>query len=158
MSGQRSSALIDELRSASSEKDWVEFKSNYAEPEMVGRLVSAMSNAARLADKPFAYIVWGIRDGDHAVVGTTFNPGSEKHQQQPLEFWLAQRLKPSIAFSFREVEHPNRPQQSFNFNRTDRSRTTEYSAYFRCRNPPILQGPPAPKVPPVWSRPRAQSF
>lgn len=48
----------------------------------------------------------GIRDGDHEVVGTTFDPSTARRQQQPLEFWIAQRLRPSVSFSFKVVNHP----------------------------------------------------
>ena len=44
-----------------------------------------------------------MRDSDRAVVGTQFEPASAKRQGQSYEFWLAQRLKPSVAFSFKEV-------------------------------------------------------
>lgn len=73
---------------------------------MIGRSVSALSNSARLQDKHFAYIVWGIGDGDHRVVGTDFDPRTTLAQQHPLELWLAQRLKPSVNFRFIPVEHP----------------------------------------------------
>ena len=52
-------------------------------------------------------MVWGVRNGSHEVVGTNFMPSTEKAGNHPLEFWLAQRTRPDIAFSFREVEHPD---------------------------------------------------
>lgn len=106
MTDTRTLALIDDLRALSAETTWVEFKENNADPVMIGRTISALSNAARLSDKHFAYMAWGIRDNDHAVVGTTFDPTSAKHQKQPLEFWLAQHLKPSLAITFQTVDHP----------------------------------------------------
>ena len=36
----------------------------------------------------------------------TFEPHSAKAQKHPLEFWLAQRLNPSVAITFKEVGHP----------------------------------------------------
>lgn len=57
-----------------------------------------------MADQPFAYVLWGVRDGDHAAIGTTFQPSSQLQQGQPLELWLAQRLQPAIAFSFKRVD------------------------------------------------------
>ena len=70
---------------------------NDVDPVKIGRTICALSNAARLADQHFGYMLWGIRDGDHEVVGTTFEPHSAKAQKHPLEFWLAQRLNPSVA-------------------------------------------------------------
>ena len=84
---------------------WIEFKENNADPKDIGKYISALSNAARLADRHFAYVLWGIRDRDHAVVGTSFDPAAAKEQQQPLEFWLAQRLQPDLSFVFRTVQH-----------------------------------------------------
>ena len=87
-------ALIDDLRALPAETSWVEFKENNADPQMIGRLISALSNAARLADQHFAYVLWGVQDGDHVVTGTSFEPSSQTPQNQPLELWLAQRLQP----------------------------------------------------------------
>jgi predicted HTH transcriptional regulator len=101
----RQLALIDDLRALPSEASHVEFKENNPNAEMIGKLISALSNSARLADQHFAYVVWGIRDDDHAAVGTNFEPSAAKHNQQPLEFWLSQHLQPAIAFSFKSVDY-----------------------------------------------------
>jgi len=101
----RTFALIEDLRALPAETAWVEFKHNNADARTIGTLISALSNAARLADQHFAYLVWGIRDHDHAVVGTTFDPSQQTQQKQPLEFWLAQQLRPSVLFSFQTVDH-----------------------------------------------------
>lgn len=105
MSEQRTLALIDELRALPAEASWVEFKENNADAQVIGKLISALSNAARLADQPCAYVVWGVRDADHAVVGTTFEPSIQLQQGQPLELWLAQRLQPAIAFNFKTIDY-----------------------------------------------------
>ena len=101
MSDVRTLALVDELLALPAETNWVEFKENNVDAEMIGKRISAMSNAAQLSDKPFAYMLWGVRDDNHAAVGTTFEPSSQKHSNQPLELWLAQHLRPAIAFSFK---------------------------------------------------------
>jgi predicted HTH transcriptional regulator len=98
-------ALIDDLRALPAETPWVEFKDSNSDPEMIGGLISALSNSARLADQHFAYVVWGVRDGDHAVVGTSFEPSSQKQKGQPLELWLTQRLQPRVAFSFKTIDY-----------------------------------------------------
>lgn len=105
MSDARTLALIDDLRKLPAETPWVEFKENNADPQLIGRLISALSNSARLADQHFAYVLWGVRDANHSVAGTTFEPSSQVQQRQPLEFWLAQRLQPGVAFSFKSVEY-----------------------------------------------------
>lgn len=107
MTEARHLALIEDLRALPAETSWVEFKENNTDPGMIGRTISALSNAARLADKHFAYMVWGVRNSDHAVVGSNFEPAREHFQQQPLEFWLANRLNPSVNFVFHSVGHTN---------------------------------------------------
>ena len=107
MTDSRLLALIDDLREAG-EAATVEFKKDNTDAKVVGRLVSAISNTARVQDVEFGYVVWGIRDGDGAVVGTGFEPSAAVRQRQPYEFWLAQRLNPSIAFAFKEASLDNR--------------------------------------------------
>ena len=65
--------------------------------------MSALANSAALAGKLFAYVVWGISDHDHAVVGTSFNPSTEKVGNEELESWLLHLLAPKIHFRFFEV-------------------------------------------------------
>jgi ATP-dependent DNA helicase RecG len=102
-------ALVDDLRALPAETSWVEFKENNDNPKAIGKWISALSNAARMADQPFAYIVWGVRNGDHAAVGTRFEPSREAEQNEPLEFWLAKRLQPGVAFVFKAVDYRGTP-------------------------------------------------
>ncbi len=106
MSDSRTIALIEDLRALSAETAWAEFKQDNTDPERIGRLISALANAARIADQETGYIVWGIRNSDHAITGTAFEPASTKRQRQPLEHWLTQHLRPDLAFSFEAVKHP----------------------------------------------------
>ena len=101
----RTLAIIDDLRKLPAEAPWAEFKENNPDGQMIGKLISALSNAARVADQHFAYVVWGVRDGDHAAVGTTFDPGTRRESGQPLDLWLAQRLQPAIDFQFETVDY-----------------------------------------------------
>lgn len=106
MNQSRDIELIDDLRSQSAETQWLEFKKDNFDPNKTGVRCSALSNAARIEGKDCAYMLWGIQDGTHAVVGTSFNPDTKQVDNQGFQFWLAQRLQPSVAFSFRIVEHP----------------------------------------------------
>ena len=67
-----------------------------------------MSNSARIEGRDCAYLVWGIDDETHAILGTDFNPDTKKIGGQVLALWLANSLQPSIAFSLRIVLHPAR--------------------------------------------------
>ena len=106
MADARVLSLIDDLRRLPAETTWVEFKENNINPNVIGKLISALSNSARVEDRDFGYVVWGVRDSDHVVAGTRFEPDSAKRGGQSLEFWLSQRLRPDVAFSFRTIRHP----------------------------------------------------
>lgn len=95
--------LISELRAQPKETEWVEFKVNDAGPQSIGEYISALSNSAALLGKSFAYMIWGVRDEDHALVGTSFHPGSTKKGNEELENWLLRQLQPKLDFSFFEV-------------------------------------------------------
>ena len=87
----------------------VEFKVNDAEPQAIGEYISALANAAALVGKAFAYLVWGVRDEDHDVVGTNFDPGAARVGNEELESWLLRLLEPKIDFRFFRVTVDVRP-------------------------------------------------
>ena len=95
--------LVRELRNLPHETEWVEFKVNHHEPQTIGEYVSALSNAGALHDKTHGYILWGVEDGTHDIVGTDFIPAVAKKGSEPLETWLLRLLKPRIDFRFHEV-------------------------------------------------------
>ena len=71
-------SLVQELRNLPGESEWVEFKINVYEPQEIGEYISALANSAAMVGKAFAYMVWGISDCDHTVVGTNFTPSTKK--------------------------------------------------------------------------------
>jgi ATP-dependent DNA helicase RecG len=96
-------AKLDELRSLPGETEWVEFKHNNEDPQAVGEYISALSNAAALHRQTHGYIVWGIENDTHNVLGTTFRPHKKKGKgNEDLEPWLARQLSPRIDFSIHE--------------------------------------------------------
>lgn len=97
--------LIEELRALPKESEWVEFKVNKAIPQNVGEYISGLSNAACLEGKEHAYLVFGIENEKHEVVGTKFNPKNEKINNQELENWLATQLEPRIDFKIYELTY-----------------------------------------------------
>ena len=99
-------AFIDRLRAMTGETDWVEFKVGNHDPKRIAELASAISNGARLADRTYGHIVWG-EDDTHRVVGTKFDPSTEKVGNEPLAFWLSKSLRPDVACRFRVVGHPD---------------------------------------------------
>ena len=96
-------AWVANLRQLPRETEWVEFKVNRADPEDIGEYISALANGAALNGKESAYLLWGIADGTHAVVGTRFVPAAAKKGNEPLENWLRHGLTPRVDFRFHEV-------------------------------------------------------
>lgn len=96
--------LVGELRALPKETEWLEFKANDPSPEHIGQYLSALSNMAAWRDRSFGYLVWGVDDATHAVIGTTFNPWREKKGNEDLIPWLTRGLTPPLVFEFFEVE------------------------------------------------------
>lgn len=94
--------LVSDFAALARETEWVEFKHNNANPQEIGEYLSAISNSAALHGRDRGYIVWGIEDGTHAIVGTTFRPHDAKVGNQQLEHWLAVQLQPRIDFRVHE--------------------------------------------------------
>ena len=107
VTGVRTLAPIDDLLAASTETSCVEFKEHNSAAVLIGKYISALANSAALEEQHFGYLVWGVRDFDHRITGTSFDPDAVVRNGQPLAFWLAQRLNPDTAFEFQAVEHPH---------------------------------------------------
>ncbi len=96
--------ILAELRKLPSETEWVEFKHNNDEPDEIGEYLSALANAAALTGKVSAWLVWGVSNDTHEVIGTTFNPTAAKVGNEELESWLLHLLSPKINFRFYTVQ------------------------------------------------------
>ncbi|MBW2059893.1 MAG: ATP-binding protein, partial [Deltaproteobacteria bacterium] len=100
-------ALIDRLGALPTETEWLEFKRNRYEPQVLGEYLSALANSASLAGQPCGYLLFGIDDKTHEVVGTKFGPYPAKGKgNQDLIHWLAMGLQPRPLFEVHVVEHP----------------------------------------------------
>ena len=98
------SQLLKSLLTLPKETEWVEFKHNNEKPEDIGEYLSALANSAALHGKEGGYLVWGIEDGTHRVLGTTAQPRLRKIGNEELENWLAHNLSPRVDFRFHEFE------------------------------------------------------
>ena len=96
-------SLVQSLRKLSNETEWVEFKKDNSAPNEVGEYISALSNSAALAGKNRGYVVWGIDDGTHDIVGTGFSASNTKVGNENLQNWLLRILEPKINFEFHPV-------------------------------------------------------
>jgi ATP-dependent DNA helicase RecG len=99
--------LLLELTSLPTETEWVEFKQNYLQLEQIGEYISAMANTAALLGRECGYLVWGVKDDTHELVGTTFNPKSTSSRvgNQDIEIWTSVHLNPRIDFRMERFQH-----------------------------------------------------
>jgi ATP-dependent DNA helicase RecG len=93
--------LVDELRALPRETEWVEFKKGTATTnERLGMYISGLSNSACVKNQDFAYLIFGIDDVTHEVIGTNFNFKSAKEGNEELELWIRRYLSPSLSFEY----------------------------------------------------------
>lgn len=96
-------SLLDRLRRESVESEWLEFKANNFEPQLLGEYLSALANSACVHGKPRGYLVFGVENKSHAIVGTTFQPAKEKGKgNEDLLLWLGKGLQPNTGFQLHE--------------------------------------------------------
>ncbi len=96
--------LIVNLVDSAVESPFVEFKLNKTDPEMIGKDISALSNSATMGGASEAYMVWGVRDDDRSIEGTTFDPLTQKVGNEDLHNWLRHNLTDNVDYSFEVVE------------------------------------------------------
>ena len=97
-------SLVHEFLALSNETGWLEFKHNNTEPQEIGEYISALANSAALEGKTHAYLLWGVDDVDHAIIGTDFDPNRKRVGNEELENWLLRQLAPKIQFRFLRVQ------------------------------------------------------
>ena len=101
--------LVNNLIQYSNELPWLEFKHDNYEPEMIGRDISALANGAAFCDRTCAYMLWGVHDETHEIVGTNYDLQSLKKGNQELENWLRFLLSKNAEFEYHTVEMCDKP-------------------------------------------------
>ena len=99
--------LIKELCKYPNETPWLEFKHNNYNPEMIGEDICALANSATLYEKDFAYMLWGIDDKTHEIVGTNYDLQTLKKGNQEIGNWLRSLLSPNADFDFHSIQVDN---------------------------------------------------
>lgn len=99
-------SIVSDIQASSTECEWVEVKHNNHDPQSIGEYVSALSNGAAYMGQSRGFMAWGIEDSTHRIIGTSFNPKTEKVGNQEIENWIATQLNPRIDFSFHETIFP----------------------------------------------------
>ena len=129
--------LVQSFVSYSAEPTWLEFKRNMADPQKLGRYLSGLSNAALLADQPYGYLVYGIDDLSHKIVGTTFAPLSAKlkggERGEMLIHWLQRGIEQSqVSFDVFDTEIDGKKVVLFEVEAA-KNRPTEFYGAGYCR-------------------------
>ena len=70
--------LLKEMQALPKECEWAEFKVYNLKPYEIGEYISALSNSACYRQQSYAYLVFGIENLTHSLVGTKFQPKHEK--------------------------------------------------------------------------------
>jgi len=100
-------ALVDRLRRMASEMEWFEFKASKLTPHPLGKYISGLSNSVCLAGESRGYLLFGVDNETHEVVGTAFDPYAAKGKgNQDLLLWLNNGLQPNVGFEVFIVDHP----------------------------------------------------
>jgi len=90
---------LTELQALPSKTEWVEFKAartNFSFKEM-GEYFSALSNEANLHDKVSAWLVFGVEDKTHIIIGSHYRPARPALDR--LKHEIAQKTTLSLAFT-----------------------------------------------------------
>lgn len=97
--------LLEDLTNHISECEWIEFKHNFHSPVEIGQRLSALANGACLHNQPYGYLVYGIKDITHEIIGTKFQVKTHKIGNENLENWLSNMLDPKIDFRTYEFDY-----------------------------------------------------
>ncbi len=100
--------LLNRLIEVPFESQWVEFKVNNYSHFEIGKRISALSNGASLHDQRNGYLVFGIKDLTHEVVGTKFNLEKEAVGGEEIEHWLIKMINPKIDFRIYQFGFANK--------------------------------------------------
>lgn len=89
-------ALLNRLLAEPAENPWLEFKSNNDDPQLIGEYISALANAAMLAGRDRAYLVFGINGKTRAREGTKVKLRELKKGGENLVNWLSRLVEPRL--------------------------------------------------------------
>ena len=90
--------ILDELRAMPVETEWLEFKEakrNYDFAKL-GRYFSSIANEANLKDREYGWLLFGVEDKSHEIVGTSYR--SDPKQLESLKKEVADKTSGRITF------------------------------------------------------------
>jgi predicted HTH transcriptional regulator len=98
-------ALLQRLLKEPVETEWLEFKHNNNNPDLIGEYVSACANSAMLLERDRAFIVFGIEDGTRRLVGTQVRLGTMKKGGEGFINWLSRQLSPRLMIEHADFQY-----------------------------------------------------
>ena len=98
MKEQELKRILDDLRNLPAETEVVEFKEakNVYDFSKLGKYFSALSNEANLQGKPHAWLIFGIENKRHRIVGSRFR--IERKDLDHLKSEIAEKINYRITF------------------------------------------------------------
>ena len=100
---QNLNLLINELVKLPTETEWLEFKHDNYDPDTIGKDISALANGATYREKSCAYMIWGVDDKTHEVVGTGYDLQTLKIGNEEIGNWLRNMLSSNANFEYHMV-------------------------------------------------------
>lgn len=96
--------LLNSLCALPRETPWVEFKLNKFDADDVARYISGLSNSAILAAERRSYLVFGVANETHEILGTAVDLKSSKVGNEIFEHWLTRSLDPHLNLEFVTID------------------------------------------------------
>ena len=97
-------ALLNRLLAEGPESEWLEFKANKANLDEIGEYLSAAANAAILAGKERAFLVFGIEDKTRKKIGTTVRLKELMNGGENFSNWISRLVEPRLQMEFLDFE------------------------------------------------------
>lgn len=97
-------ALLRRLLQEPHEGEWLEFKHNNFDPELIGRTISACANSAMLVDRDRAFIIWGIENKTKVRLGCNNKLNRVTRGAENLTNWLSRMIEPKLMMEFLDFE------------------------------------------------------
>lgn len=95
---------LPDLLAQPEETRWLEFKVDKLDSARVGEYISALANGACLDKQSEGWLLLGVENETHAVVGTHKRLRKMRLGNEDLEFHLRRKLDPCPAFEFCHIE------------------------------------------------------
>ena len=166
ISDDRLLQIILKLCENTSELEHVEFKKSNFSPLTTAKNISAITNAMTRRNIPRGYLIWGIDNETHEIVGTAFKPYSQKVSRgdgrgnEELYLWLSKHIKPTPRLTFRELKTIENKRIVVGILDINPSEISKFDgeAFIRigANTRPLREFPPIEKE--LWSRILSQEF